>query len=173
MQTCKWFIYINWYNVVDKNLNQKFICFFRMCFLKGSYWLKSHIMWHFSLFFWGGIEPINRRFLRKARIVQFLPVQVSTNAEENRKNVILRSGIDFMWLNICLLSLIFMLQTLSYFIWCMMNAILEEEMYDNFVMKTWWNISVYLFELTWFSFFSILNTYSMYTYIPTHRFHSQ
>lgn len=78
------------------------------------------------------------------------------DAEENRKNIPLRSGIDFLWLNICLLSLIFMLQTLSYFIWCMMNAILEEEMYDNFVMKTWWNISVYLFELTWFSFFILI-----------------
>lgn len=51
-----------------------------------------------------------------------------------------------------------------------MNVILEEEMYDNFVMKTWWNISVYLFELTWFSFFSILYTYSLYTYIPNTPF---
>lgn len=62
------------------------------------------------------IEPINGRFLRKARIVQFLPVQIRVDTEENRQNIILRSGIDFLWLNICLLSLIFMLPNLSYFI---------------------------------------------------------
>lgn len=61
----------------------------------------------FFFFVIWGIEPINKRFLRKARILQFLPVEVSMKAEENRKNIILRSGIDFLWLNICLLSLIF------------------------------------------------------------------
>lgn len=38
--TCKWFMNINWYHLVENNLNQKFICYIKMWILKRELLIK-------------------------------------------------------------------------------------------------------------------------------------